>query len=145
MSATLFDPGEATAARAPEGLAGVIRPCPPRWRTERPTELACQQTIVDAAHYLGYRVLAIRAASGGRRGGGWASPIQGDAGYPDLTLAHPVAGVVFAELKRYPNRLEPSQGMWGKALLAAGARWRLVWVPEEQQAFIDELTAWSRP
>lgn len=125
-------------------LAGVIRRHPPLWRTERPTEAACQQTIVDAAHLLGYRVLAIRAASGGRRGGGWASPIQGDAGYPDLTLVHPRAGAVFAELKRAPNRLEPAQGLWGKALLAAGARWRLVWVPEEMQTFIDDLAAWSR-
>ena len=135
MSATLFD-----AERA-----NVLRPCPPRLRGERATEVACQQTIVDAAHTLGYRVLAIRPAAGGRRGGGWASPIQGDPGYPDLTLVHPVAGVIHAELKRWPNRLEPAQARWGQALLDAGARWQLVWVPEELDAFCQSLADWIRP
>lgn len=144
VSDTLFDPGEIHPVTSFDDLAGIIRPAPPRWRTERPDERTCQQTIVDAAHLLGYRVLAIRPASGGRRGGGYGSPIQGDAGYPDLTLVHPRAGVIFAELKRAPNRLEPTQGLWGKALLAAGARWLLVWVPEEMQGFIDDLAAWSQ-
>ena len=55
---------------------------PARLKGERASERDCQQTVVDAAHLCGYRVLAIRATSGGRHGGGWASPIQGDAGYP---------------------------------------------------------------
>ena len=129
----------------PAPPAPMFRPCPPRLRGERATEKHCQQTIVDAARLLGYRVLAIRTADGGKRGGGWASPIQGDAGYPDVTLAHPVAGVVFAELKRYPNRVEPSQAAWGRALLDAGAHWRLVWVPEELDDFVQQLADWSRP
>ena len=121
----------------------VIRPARRALRGERASEKDCQQTIVDAARLLGYRVLAIRPAMNRRER--WASPIQGDPGYPDLTLVHARVGVVFAELKRWPNRLEPAQGMWGKALQAAGARWRMVRVPEEMQSFIAELAHWSRP
>jgi hypothetical protein len=71
------------------------------------------------------------------------TPIQGDPGYPDLTLVHPVAGLIHAELKRHPNRLEPAQAMWGKALLTGGARWQLVWVPEELDSFLADLTRWA--
>jgi hypothetical protein len=103
----------------------------------RAVERECQATVVEAAHTLGYRVLAIRPAL--TRQQRWQSPIQGDAGYPDLTLVHPKAGVLFVELKRGPNKLEPAQAAWGEALIAAGAVWRLVWVPEELDGFCQEL------
>lgn len=117
-------------------------PAPEYDRGERAEEKACQATIVKAARLLGFRVLAIRPAWGSR--GKYSSPIQGDPGYPDLTLVHPTAGVMFVELKRHPNMLEPDQKAWAKALLDAGATWRLVWVPEQQQGFIDELIVLSR-
>jgi hypothetical protein len=103
----------------------------------RALERDCQATVVEAAHLLGYRVLAIRPAL--TRQQRWQSPIQGDAGYPDLTLVHPTAGVLFVELKRGPNKLEPAQAAWGEALIAAGAVWRLVWVPEDLDRFCQEL------
>jgi hypothetical protein len=119
-------------------VAADERP-PPRaeWLMPRATEAQCQATIVEAARTFGWRVLAIRTAVD--RGGRWKSPIQGDAGFPDLTLAHPRAGLWFVELKRAPNRLEPEQQAWRDALRAAGAPWRLVWVPERMSAFITEL------
>ena len=120
-----------------------LPPAPPRQRGDRASERDCQQTIVDAAHLVGYRVLAIRPAVG--RSARWQSPIQGDAGYPDLTLAHPIAGILFVELKRSPNRLELPQLRWRQALLDAGATWRLVWVPEELDAFVQELADRARP
>ena len=102
------------------------------------TEAQCQATIVAAARTTGWRVLAIRPAL--NRRGRWASPIQGDPGYPDLTLAHPRAGrVIFVELKRHPNRLEPNQAAWGDALHRAGADWRLIYVPDQLDAFCQEL------
>jgi VRR-NUC domain-containing protein len=108
------------------------------------TEAACQRTIVELARdVLGYRVLAIRPAIG--RQGRWQSPIQGDAGYPDLTLVHPRAGVLFVELKRKPNRLDPDQKRWGEALREAGAEWRVVWVPEQLDAFCQELADRTKP
>lgn len=109
---------------------------------DRAVEKDCQQTIVEAARLLGYRVLAIRPAIG--RQGHWQSPIQGDAGYPDLTLVHPRAGVLFVELKRAPNRLDPQQVAWRQALTDAGAIWRLVWVPEQLDEFNQELVTRSR-
>ena len=140
-AATLFDPpGDSATSPA---VAGVIRPAPKRMRGPRASESDCQRTIVEAAHTLGYRVLAIRPAL--NRKDHWQTPIQGDAGYPDLTLVHPVAGVIWVELKRHPNRLEPAQAIWGRALLDAGARWHLVWVPEELDQFCQQLTDWARP
>jgi hypothetical protein len=125
--------------------AKLDRPRPAIRKGERATEAACQATVVKWARILGYRVLAIRPASGGRRGGGFASPIQGDAGYPDLTLAHPRAGVLFVELKRRPNNLEPAQQEWRAALEAAGATWLLWWVPEELDELNADLAARARP
>lgn len=109
---------------------------PARAKGERATEKQCQSTIVDAARLLGYRVLSIRPAFSRNK---FSTPIQGDAGYPDLTLAHPRAGVIFVELKRSPNRLEPEQVEWRQALTEAGAIWRLVWVPEQLDEFVREL------
>lgn len=115
---------------------------PPRLPGERATERACQDAIVAAARIGGWRVLAIRPAVG--RKGRWQSPIQGDPGFPDLTLVHPRLGLRFVELKRWPNKLEPAQEAWKVALDAAGAKWRLVWVPEELRSFCQELAEAGR-
>jgi len=70
------------------------------------------------------------------RNGRWRTALQGHAGFPDLVLVHPVAGLVwFVELKRRPNVLAPEQLAWADGLRAAGADWRVVYVPEEQDAF----------
>jgi hypothetical protein len=110
---------------------------------ERATEKDCQATIVDTARTLQYRVLALRPAVG--RQGRWQTPIQGDAGYPDLTLVHRRAGVLFVELKRAPNDLEAGQVAWRQALVEAGAVWRLVWVPEQLDTFCQELADRAAP
>lgn len=129
--------------RATVDLAVAARPKPKQYKQGvRAVERECQATIVEAAHALGYRALAIRPAVGRQQK--WQSPIQGDAGYPDLTLAHPDAGVLFVELKRPPNGLEAPQRAWGEALIAAGAVWRLVWVPEQLDAFVQELADRTR-
>jgi hypothetical protein len=112
---------------------------PPQQAGTRATERDCQATIVEAARLLEYRVLAIRPAAGGKAGGGWASPIQGDPGYPDLTLVHRRAGVLWVELKRSPNLLEHDQEAWRDAFTDAGLTWRLVWVPEQLGQFVQEL------
>lgn len=54
------------------------------------------------------------------RGGRWATPIQGDAGFPDLVL---VKGgrVLFWELKMGENTLEVAQEAWRDALYVADA------------------------
>lgn len=114
---------------------------PARLRGDRALERDCQTTVVTAARMLGYRVLSIRPAFSK---GKYSTPIQGDPGYPDLTLVHPKVGVLFVELKRHPNRLEPDQEIWAGVMLDAGLTWRLVWVPEHLDSFIDELAQLTR-
>ena len=123
---------------------GAVPPPPPRFGGERASELACQRTIVDAARILGYQVHAERAAAG--RKGRWSTPIQGHAGFPDLTLVHERGRVVvFAELKRAPGKLTSEQIEWRRALVLAGAIHRVVWVPEGLDEFLADLAAWASP
>lgn len=102
----------------------------------RASELACQVTIVEAAQWHGWRVHAERAAR--RADGEWRTAIQGNVGFPDLVL---VKGprLLFVELKRKPNFLTEDQSIWGHRLSAAGADWRVVWVPEGVDRFIEDV------
>lgn len=101
----------------------------------RATESQCQATIVATAKMFGWRVHAERAANSGR---GWRTPIQGHAGFPDLVLVRDGRALV-VELKRRPNKVEPEQQEWLDALAAAGLEARVVWVPEQLDAFTAEL------
>lgn len=109
----------------------------------RPTELQCQQTIVDAARKCGWLVHAERPALA--RSGKWSTPVQGHAGFPDLVLVTPDRrSVHFVELKRKPNKVEPAQLVWLDALRAVGERTPFVrthvwWVPEGMPAVLDFL------
>lgn len=58
------------------------------------------------------------------------TPIQGTAGYPDLTLVHRVTGaIIFAELKTQTGRLDPNQVAWGEALKRNPGVLYQVWRP----------------
>jgi len=104
--------------------------------TPRPTEAQCQATIVEAAKLAGWLVHAERPAV--RQSGRWSTPVQGHTGFPDLVLAK--AGRLWmVELKRRPNRVEPAQRRWLEALVDCGVHVRVVWVPEEMDAFVEEL------
>ena len=48
--------------------------------------------------------------------GKWSTPIQGDAGFPDLVLAHPQKGVIFAELKSEKGKPTEAQMEWLEVL-----------------------------
>lgn len=101
----------------------------------RPTEAACQATIIEAARLHGWLVHAERPA---RTATGWRTAIQGDPGFPDLVLARD--GVVLVvELKRRPNKPTDAQWGWLTAFQRAGIAAHLVYVPEDMDAFIDEL------
>lgn len=105
-----------------------------------PTEAQCQTAIITAARTLGYLVDHQRPA---RTRDGWRTAIEGDAGYPDLTIVgHGRAW--FIELKRRGNRPSAAQVAWLDTMLAAGLDVRLLIVPEGQQAFIDELADRAR-
>lgn len=107
----------------------------------RATEIQCQDTIVATARAAGWRVHAERAAVS--RGGHYATPIQGDAGFPDLVMVR-ADDLWFVELKRKPNSLEPDQHGWLQMLHRATRRHidvqvLVVWVPEQQQAFLEQI------
>lgn len=106
--------------------------------TVRPTERECQRTIVDAAKLGGWLIYHNRPAqtSTGRH----ITALQGHPGFPDLILVHARARLIwFVELKRRPNTVGPDQRAWGDALQAAGADYRVVWVPDELDEFCQSL------
>lgn len=75
---------------------------------EHATEAEFQQGVVDYAHLMGWKVHHTRPA---RTDKGWRTPIQGDAGYPDLTMARR-GRIVIAELKSETGKLTREQAAW---------------------------------
>jgi len=55
---------------------------------------------------------------------------RSEAGYPDLTGAHPDRGIIFAELKSQKGRVRPEQTAWLDTLRLAGAR-AYLWRPSD--------------
>ena len=99
------------------------------------TEAQFQTWVLAVARWNGWKIQHTRPAqySSGR----WATPIQGDAGFPDLVLAHPTRGVIFAELKRQSGRLSTSQTEW-MMLLQGGAE-AYVWRPSDSKFIAHRL------
>ena len=68
--------------------------------------------LIEAARFAGWQATHFRPA---RTAHGWRTPLTGDQGYPDLTLAR--RGEVLAlELKGDRDRLRPEQETWIEAL-----------------------------
>lgn len=123
-------------------------------RRVRAVEDDCRDALAQIAKLFGWHVHAQRSARDKR--GNYSSAIVGHQGFPDLVLARG-RHLWFVELKRYPNLVEPAQEIWLEILgedrddaISNGpirlARRRprsiaafVVWVPEEQQAFADQL------
>jgi hypothetical protein len=105
----------------------------------RATEAECQRAIVEAATLAGWRCHAERTSR--TQSGGWATAIQGHPGFPDLVLVRPPR-LLFVELKRKPNKVEPEQWLWINHLneIDQNVEACIVWVPEGQDEFIKELT-----
>lgn len=83
------------------------------------TEREFQSLVIDYARLRGWMVAHFRPAP--TQSGGWSTPMQGDRGYPDLTLARDGV-VVHAELKSETGRVSPSQKRWLEHL--GGVVWR---------------------
>jgi len=60
------------------------------------------------------------------------APTLGDVGFPDLVLAHPKRGVIFAELKSRVGKLSEAQERWIMTIRAAGGE-AYVWRPADLQ------------
>jgi len=95
-----------------------------------------QSQVILLAKLHGWLVMHTRAVE--IRPGVWKTPLQGHAGYPDLTLAHKYKGVIFAELKSDIGRVSTMQKAWHETLSAAGAE-VYVWRPKDIQDISDRL------
>lgn len=103
----------------------------------RGPESEFQSAVIEAAQYNGWRVHHTRTVQ--IRPGVWATPLQGDSGFPDLVLAHPDRGVIFAELKSARGRLSPEQDRWLRTLVACGAEAH-VWRPTDMVTILNRLS-----
>jgi len=104
--------------------------------TLNPSELAYERTVIEAARVGGWRVHGERSAM--NRHGKYATPIKGDAGFPDLILCRGEQ-LLAIELKRKPRKPTTDQLAWLTALTTAGADARVVYVPEQLHALCQEL------
>lgn len=102
----------------------------------RGPEAEFQSAVIQAARYNGWRVHHTRTVQ--IRPGVWATPLQGDSGFPDLVLAHPDRGVIFAELKSARGRLSPEQDRWIRTLVTCGAE-AYVWRPTDMVTILNRL------
>jgi hypothetical protein len=103
--------------------------------TEREREF--QQAVVQLARLMGWRVHHTRPALTQR--GRWLTPIQGDAGFPDLVLCRPPR-LVIAELKRVRGKPTPAQHGWLEALQACAGVEVYLWTPDDWDAIVRMLT-----
>lgn len=108
---------------------------------DRALELDCERTVIEACKVLGFRVHGERAAVSRR--GMWATPIKGDAGWPDLVIAGH-GHVLVVELKRKPRKVTEDQAAWLAELARAGVSTDVVWVPEGLQPFLQMLAELAR-
>lgn len=112
----------------------------------RMSEADFQASVVRMARDWGWLVHHTRTVQ--ERSGRWATPIQGDRGFPDLVLAHPRSGVIFAELKSEAGRMAPDQLVWADALnlgLMHRDAETVLWRPSDTPAIINRLIRDGRP
>ena len=92
------------------------------------SEKAFQHQVEHLAHVFGWRLFHAKPAQ--LPNGRWVTNQSGDVGFPDLVLAHPTKGLIFAELKGATGRVTVSQRTWLNYLEAAGAEC-YVWRPQD--------------
>jgi hypothetical protein len=101
------------------------------------TERDWQQTVIEAAQALGFKVAHFRPAKTAR---GWRTPVQADgAGFPDLVMVRGER-IIFAELKSDTGKISVDQEAWLEALGQAGEAY--VWRPRDWDSVVENL---SRP
>lgn len=102
------------------------------------SEADFQRRLIDTAKLAGFMVAHFRPAL--TRSGRWATPMQGDKGFPDLVLAKD-GRVLVAELKTDVGRTSAEQRAWLAALGGHGRLWR----PANWQAVLQDLGVTKRP
>lgn len=84
-------------------------------------EAILQSQVIQLAKMNGFRVHHARPVQ--QANGRWLTAIAGDAGFPDLVLAHCDRGVLFVELKAENGRMSPGQVEWAKAIVPNAEYW----------------------
>jgi hypothetical protein len=103
----------------------------------RMSESQLTDLIIEAAQLYGYRVSHFRPAKTAK---GWRTPLQGDAGLPDLVLAgHGI--LLLVELKVGKNTLRPDQEAWRSAIPPENYR---LWTDRNYRGALSELAHRSR-
>ena len=90
------------------------------------SEADFQRQVIASAKAAGWLVQHARAAY--NKSGRVSTPIQGHAGYPDLTLLRD--RLVLVELKKVGAYPSPDQRVWHERLRAAGVEF-YVWRPTD--------------
>lgn len=104
------------------------------------TEADWQETIIDVARTLHWRVAHFRAA---RTVHGWRTPVSADGkGFPDLCLTRD--RIIFVELKADAGKLSDEQEEWQHRLCAAGAE-TYIWRPGDDWEAICDILRRRRP
>ena len=99
-----------------------------------------QDTVVQAAQLLGWRVAHFRTA---RTKDGWRTPVAADGkGFPDLVLVGH-GRLIVAELKSNTGRVTAEQQAWLDALTAAGIETH-VWRPRDWHHVLETLDPHAR-
>ncbi len=106
-----------------------------RETTARLSESAFQTCLVNWARKHGWLVHHARTAR--ESSGRYATPIQGDKGFPDLVLVKE-GRVVFAELKSERGRIKPDQVRWRDAITKGAVEYYL-WRPSDWERILEVL------
>lgn len=102
------------------------------------TEGAFQTRLIKAAKLHGWMAVHYRKTrrSGGRGQHGYSTPVEGDAGGPDLLLAKAGRLPILAELKSDREYLKANQKPWRDAI---DPRVYRLWRPRDWEAIMAEL------
>lgn len=102
------------------------------------TERQFQDQVIALATLLGWKCHHVRP--GITSGGRYMTHVQGHVGFPDLVMAHPKRGVIFAELKSDNGRVDAAQKDWHVVLSTADAEVH-VWRPGDWKQIQTRLGA----
>ena len=103
-------------------------------------ERAFQDALVDYARLRNWRLAHFRPA---RTEKGWRTPMQGDAGFPDLVLLR-APRLVFAELKSDTGRLTPAQREWIDELARQRDAWDVLDPHPPVEVYVWRPGDWPR-
>ncbi len=102
------------------------------------SEAEFKNVVISIARRYGWLVHHDLPAQNSR--GRWATHGQGDAGFPDLLMVHPVSGKILAvELKAEKGKLSPLQKRWLMAF-DVSATFNSVWKPSDMEYILYTLS-----